>query len=365
MTTTADLLDAPLDGWSGEALVTDTDEPTGARIFIAIHSSRLGPATGGTRMKAYPSEAAALEDALQLAAAMSLKYALAGFPAGGGKAVIAIPEGLDGDADARAGLLRRYGALLRRLGGLFRTGPDVGTSSEDMGLLHEEAPGLVFARPRAQGGAGDSGPWTARGVFCAIEATLRFLAEGDGTGASDRPLAGRRVLVQGAGSVGGRLMERLRDAGAEVLFTDASEAIARRYRDTQGFAFVPPERALETPCDVLAPCALGGVLTADTIPALGCRAVAGAANNPLGEPADADRLRARGILYAPDVLVNAGGAIAITGMEGLGWTETEADAHVRAIGPKLRDVYARAAAEDLTPDAAARAIGLERLRGSP
>jgi len=402
-------LDALLDRWDGEAVVADTDEPTGTRIFIAIHSTRLGPATGGTRMKTYPSPETALQDAMHLAEAMTLKFALADFPAGGGKAVLAIPEGLDRDPAARTGLLRRYGQLLQRCSGLFRTGPDVGTSSADMDLLYEEAPGFVFARSRELGGAGDSGPWTALGVFCAIEATLAWLEKREGcdenrgrggpglSPAAERllntpqpspvagrplditrpspnadqrldtplpsPAAGRRIVVQGAGAVGGPLMLRLREAGAEVLFTDNSPSAIRRYRDELGFALVPSDAALETPCDVLSPCALGGVLNAETIPRLRCLAVAGASNNPLSSPEDAARLRDRGILYAPDFVVNFGGAVAITGMEAYGWGIAEAEARVRRVAATLTEIYRRAEAHGTTPDEAARALADERAQG--
>ena len=160
--------------------------------------------------------------------------------------------------------------------------------------------------------------------------------------------------------MGSALIERLRAAGASITFSDVDEASVRRHRG-EGLAFVEPAAVLETPCDVLAPCALGGVLTADTIPRLNCRAVAGAANNQLGGPEDAERLRARGILYAPDYVINAGGAVGITGQEALGWSEERARQEVLRIGATLERVYALAEAEGITTDAAARRIAEERL----
>lgn len=337
--------------WDGESVVVRQDRETGAWIFIAVHSSRLGPATGGTRMRAYPRADDALEDALRLAAAMTYKYAVVGFPRGGGKAVIGLPAGFD--PAARPGLLRRYGALLRQLGGFFFTGPDVGTSPADMDVIGETGSPYVFARTPARGGAGGSGPATALGVFVALEAAAERVF---GTPS----LAGRRVLVQGAGSVGGALLERLVAAGAEAHWSDVDPAAQDRF---QGLPYVAPESVYDTPCDLFSPCALGGVLNEVTIPRLRCRAVAGAANNQLATPEDAERLRARGILYAPDFVASLGGSVAITGMEAMGWSRERAEEEVRRIGNTLRQVFARAAAEGTTTDVAARRIAEDRLGG--
>lgn len=345
-------LDALLKGWDGESLVVRYDRPTGARILIAIHSSRLGPASGGTRMKPYPDLALALADVLDLSRAMTYKYAAANFPQGGAKAVIALPEGFD--PSQRSELLRRYGTLIRQLGGLYATGPDVGTSSADMDIIGETGAPYVHARTPAAGGKGDSNGPTALGVFCGIRATVEYL---DG----DAALRGKRVLVQGAGGVGGALIERLSAAGATVLFSDVSEPAIRRFRDEAGLEFVPPEQVFDAPCDVFSPCALGGVLNRDTIPRLRCRAVVGGANLQLAEPHDVQLLEARGILYAPDFVVNVGGAMAVTGMESLGWTREQAEARVSRVGSTLRRVYEMARAEGITTDAAAQRIALRNL----
>lgn len=337
--------------WDGESVVVRQDRETGAWIFIAVHSSVLGPAIGGTRMRSYPRLDDALEDALRLAAAMTYKYAVAGFPRGGGKAVICLPAGFD--PAARPALLRRYGALLKQLGGFFSTGPDVGTSPADMDVIGETGSPYVFARTPARGGAGGSGPATALGVFVALEAAA-------GQVFGNPSLAGRRVLVQGAGSVGGVLIERLVAAGAEVLWSDVDPAALERFR---ALPFVAPERVYDTECDLFSPCALGGVLNEATIPRLRCRAVAGAANNQLATPEDAERLRARGILYAPDFVVSLGGSVAITGIEAMGWSRERAEEEVRRIGDALRNVFARAEAEGITTDVAARRIAEDRLAG--
>jgi leucine dehydrogenase len=343
-----------ISAWDGESVVLHPDRPTGAWILIAIHSTRLGPAVGGTRMKPYPSLPAAVDDVLRLAEGMTYKLAAAEAAWGGGKAVIHLPAGFD--AAERPALLRRYGALVKQLGGLFLTGPDVGTGPADMDIIGETGSPYIFARTPAAGGAGSSGPPTALGVFGAIQATCEYLF-----GTPD--LRGRRVLVQGTGGVGGPLIDRLCAAGAEVLFSEVDPARVQHWRDERGLAYVSPEAATTTPCDVFAPCALGGLLDAATIAGLRCRAVVGGANNQLATPEDAARLQARGILYAPDFVVNAGGAVAIMGLEVGGWTPEEAEANVRRIGPNLRRVFERAARDGVTTDTAARRLAEERLRG--
>ena len=344
-------------GWDGEALFERVDEETGTTILIALHSSRLGPASGGTRMKSYPDLEAARRDVRRLSEGMTYKWAAAGFPRGGGKAVLAVPAGLSGER--RDGLLRRYGSFVQELGGRFWTGADVGTSARDMDVISETGAPYIFSRTPEHGGAGDSSVWTALGVEAGLRTTCARLFGGSAS------LQGRRVVVQGAGSVGGALIERLLAAGAEVAFSDVDAASVRRWRDERRVPFLETGRILETPCDIFAPCALGGVLDAATIPRLRCQAVAGAANNQLGEAEDAERLRARGILYAPDFVINAGGAIGITGQESLGWPEEKARAEVLAIGETLERVYALAESSGITTDSAARRIAEERLSRAP
>ena len=305
-------------------------------------------------MMAYPSLDDARADATRLAAAMTSKWAAAGFPRGGGKAVIALPDAPLTPAE-RIGLLRRYGAFLRELSGRFWTGGDVGTSSADMDVIAETGAPYVFSRTPERGGAGGSGSWTARGVFAAIGTVCeRLFGE-----ASPR---GRSVVVQGAGSVGSALIERLLEAGAGVSWSDPSPEAADRVSGWKGAARLSPERCLEAEADLLAPCALGRVLSAATIPRLRARAVVGAANDQLAAPEDAARLRDRGILYAPDFVVNAGGAIAITGIEALGWSVARAEKEVDRIGETLAGVCDAADREGLTTDAVARRIVERRLQ---
>jgi len=192
-------------------------------------------------------------------------------------------------------------------------------------------------------------------VFAGIQVTCEHLF-------GESSLKGRRVLVQGTGSVGRSLIEYLRAAGAEVLFSEVDEGVIRHFRDELGLRFVPPEAVYTTECDLFAPCALGGVLNANTIPQLKCRAVAGAANNQLADPDDAERLQARGILYAPDYVVNVGGAMFLLGVESQGWTQERAEKEVvGTVRRALRQVFELAATEGITTDAAAYRIAGERL----
>jgi leucine dehydrogenase len=347
------MMESLLREWDGEAVIVRYDRPTGAWIFIAIHSTRLGPAGGGTRMKAYPDVHAALQDALRLAEGMTYKFAVSGLPHGGGKAVIALPSDLD--PQARPALLRRYGALVHQLGGLYYTGPDVGITAADMDKIAETGAPYVFGRTEARGGSGSTGPATALGVFTGLQVACEHLF-------GEASLEGRRVLVQGTGSVGGALIEYLRGAGANVAFSEVDEGAIRHFRDELGLEFVPPDAVYAMACDIFAPCALGGILNAKTIPQLKCQAVVGGANNQLAEANDAERLQARGILYAPDYVVNAGGAIHLLGVETHGWTHERADKEIiESVRRALRQVFDVEASEGTTTDAAAQQIARERL----
>ncbi len=346
-------MEALLEEWDGETVIFHHDRPTDAWILIAIHSSHLGPATGGTRMKPYACLEAALADALRLASGMTYKFAVPGIERGGGKAVISIPEDLE--PDSRPALLRRYGALVHQLGGLFYTGPDLGTSPADMDIIAETGAPYVFSRTREAGGPGSPGPFTALGVLTGIQvACERVFGE-----LSLRP---RKILVQGAGNVGRTLIEHLRRAEAEVMFSEVDDELIRYFMDELGLQFIPAEEVYATECDVFAPCALGGVLNESTISRLKCRIVAGGANNQLALPEDAERLRARAITYAPDYVINVGGAMAILGIELLGWSQGEAEEKViGAVRRTLQRIFEMAEAENITTDKAARRIADEHM----
>lgn len=347
-------VEALLRQWDGENVVVRYDQQTGAWLFIAIHSTLAGPAAGGTRMKVYPDWTDGLQDALRLAEAMTWKLAIPQIPNGGGKAVIALPEGFD--PAERDGLLRRYGRLVAQLRGAFLTGPDVGTCAQDMDIIAATAGNYVAT--------GDSsahaGFFTALGVFTGIEVVCQRLFGSSG-------LKGRKVLVQGAGSVGGALIGRLLSAGAQVLFTEVDEHAVRRVASEWPTAgFIPPAEAYATHCDIFSPCSLGGVLNRDTIPQLACRAVVGGANNQLAGPEASSLLQQRNILYAPDYVVNIGGAMAVGGLEECGWTLAQTaenvSGHVRQALQRLLDLVAE---EAISTPAAALRIAKQSLASLP
>ena len=352
MTTRLLALEALLKQWDGEEVIIRYHKPSSAWIIIAIHNTRLGTATGGTRMKSYPDLEAAVQDALKLAEGMSFKYAVANFSRGGGKAVIYLPD--DFDVLQRPALLKSYGSLIHQLGGFFETGPDVGTSSDDMDIIAETGDPFIFCRSPAKGGAGDSGPATAFGVYSGILAVCEHLF-------GQASIEKKRVLVQGAGSVGEPLINLLLEAGAEVMFSDLDNQTVKLLQDKKGLTFVHPDKIFDTPCDIFAPCAMGGILNKDSIPRLKCLAVAGGANNQLAEPADAERLWGRQILYAPDYAINIGGAMAIIGIEAMGWSQQEADKNVSSVQQTLTQIFKTAKAEGINTDAAAQRIARIRL----
>ena len=337
--------------WDGEQAVVRFDRPSGAWMFICIHSTRLGPAGGGTRMRVYPSPSDGLHDGMRLAAGMTRKMAVLGVPFGGGKAVLAVPELPNGEA--RRALLLRYGDLVSSLGGTFRTAADMNTTAADVDVIGERSR-YVYGRSAEHGGGGDSGVGTARGVFHGIRASLLNAYRSD-------DLAGRSVLVQGVGSVGGHLARNLAEEGAELILTDVADERAAELAAELGARVVAPERALETECDVYAPCAVGGTLDRETIPQLRCRIVAGSANNQLAEAEDAEHLRAAGILYAPDYVINAGGVLQLMGIEDLGWDAATLEENLAGIGTTLGEIYAAAAAEGITTAEAAERLAAARL----
>jgi leucine dehydrogenase len=352
-----DTIESLIQSWDGENIIIHPDRPSGATIVLAIHSTRLGPAGGGTRMKTYPSLAAALQDAMNLSAGMTYKFAAVGFQWGGGKCVIAVPPNLE--TGARKELLRRYGAFVHSLGGLFYTGSDVGTTSEDMDVIAETGAPYVFGRTQGAGGAGSSGPPTAIGVVAGMQTVCEEYLGGT--------LAGKNVLVQGVGSVGAEVVRLLRDADARLAFSDVDEQAAQHWRKDINIEFVPPERIYETPCDIFSPCALGGVLNENTIPKLRCRAVVGSANNQLASVEDAERLHTRGIFYAPDFVINVGGAMALIGIESSHWSWEQANQRVaETVKNSLREVLRTAQTEGINSDRAARRIAEKNLgRGAP
>lgn len=325
-----------LEAWEGKGAFIGRDPQTETWFFVAMHDDRLGPATGGTRMRIYADAADGLEDATRLARGMSFKWAGIGLPFGGGKAVLAIPRPMEGEE--RRGLLERFAGVLNLLGGAFQTGEDLGTTPEDMAVLAAHSDYVVGGG----NGPNDPGPFTALGVFEGIRSALRSKEGNDS-------LEGRSVLIQGAGDVGAPLARLIAKAGARVLIADLDRARAERVAREVDGKLVSADEVYDTPCDVYAPCAVGATLNADTIPRLACSVVAGSANNQLLVDADADRLHERGILYAPDYVVNGGGALAFGLMQHGIRDVAELERRVEGIGSALDEIFHEARQEGVTP----------------
>jgi valine dehydrogenase (NAD+) len=315
--------------WSGtshEHIAFAFDPGTNLRAVFAIHSTALGPALGGTRWYPFLTTAEAVTDVLRLSEAMSYKAAAAGLALGGGKAVI-IGDPTEQRSDE---LLEAYGRMIDQLGGRYITAEDVGTTVEDMEVIRRVTP-HVTGLPIEAGGSGDPSPATARGVRSAIRATAAHL-----WGSED--LTGRRVVVAGVGKVGSVLVGHLVDDGCEVVVADIDEAATRAVASRHAVEVVDVAHALTTPCDILSPAALGGILNQRSIASLRCQAVVGAANNQLADPGvDASTLRERGIVYVPDFVVNAGGLINIA-EEIRGYDAPRAAAAVERVGESVRHV---------------------------
>lgn len=336
-------------GEGHEQVLFGFDPVSGLKAIIAIHTTALGPALGGTRFYPYDSEQDALTDVLRLSKGMSYKAAAAGLDLGGGKAVI-IGDPLQ---DKSERLFRAFGCIVDSLHGRYITAEDMGTTTTDMELVRRETRWAVGI-PVAEGGSGDPSPATARGLFAALRATSQFL-----WGTTE--LAGRRVAVQGVGKVGHAFVRLLVEARCEVVVSDAyPPAIERAVRDF-GVQAVGPDEILPVDCDVLSPCAMGAVLNEKSIPSLNCRAVVGSANNQLATPEDAVRLAERGILYAPDFVVNAGGLINVY-EELRGYSKTRAMHRVDSIFDATTRVLQTAEEEQILPNQAAEQVAEQRMR---
>ncbi|HEV8572253.1 MAG TPA: Glu/Leu/Phe/Val dehydrogenase [Actinomycetota bacterium] len=331
-----------------EEVVFFHDPPTGLRAIVAIHSTALGPALGGTRFYPFTSEEDALRDVLRLSRAMTYKAAAAGLDLGGGKAVIIG----DPKRDKTEELLRAYGRFIDSLGGRYITAEDVGTAREDMDMLRRET-GWVTGVSKRLGGSGDPSPVTAWGVFQGLQACIE-------EGLMTQSFEGLRVVVQGVGKVGFHLAKHLVEAGAKVTVADVDvDAVGRAVRDL-GVETAEPEKAHAIECDVFAPCAMGGIIRDDTIPNLKCRIVAGSANNQLERPEHGDMLGNQGVLYAPDFVINAGGLINVSD-ELQGYDRERAMARVEGIYRTLREVFRLARTEGISTRLAAERMAEDRM----
>lgn len=330
-----------------EQVALCSDPAAGYRGIIAIHSTALGPAVGGTRWWRYASDEAALLDALRLSRGMSYKNALAGLPLGGGKSVILAP---DAPAD-RAAILRAHGRAIDHYRGTYVTAEDVGTTPADMEIIAETT---AFVAGR-EATSGDPSPHTARGVFRAMQAAAEFRWGSDS-------LAGKRVAVQGCGNVGSHLARQLAEAGAGLVVSDIDPARAGRLAAELGAAVLPPDELRTVAADILAPCALGGILDDISISELRVEIICGGANNQLVEPRHGHNLAARDILYVPDYVANAGGVIFGGSIEVLGLSREATLARVDGIRDTTRLVLASAAEQGVPPSEAADRLAEQRIR---
>ncbi|MGW0606880.1 Glu/Leu/Phe/Val dehydrogenase dimerization domain-containing protein [Streptomyces sp. NPDC002644] len=337
----------PLNVTGFEDVLYHEDPASGLRAVIAIHSTVLGPALGGTRCHPYPTVAAAMADVTALARTMTLKSALAGLDLGGGKAVIiASPEDLSPDR------LREFGRFVESLDGRYVTACDVGTTSAHLDVVAEET-GHLVGRPRESGGSGDSGDMTAFGVLQAMRAAAAHLW-------SSPDLSGRHVGIEGYGKVGRPLALRLLAAGARVSVFDTSPQACAEASDA-GFTVQPdPDRLRAADLDLFAPCGMGHQLEAEAVGALSARVVCGAANVPLADPDTARALHDAGIVYVPDFLANAGGLIQVAG-ELSGFDDRRVTGRVSAIREVTADVLRLADKEHCTPLEAAQRLAAQRL----
>ena len=325
------------------------DEVSGLKTIIAIHSTALGPALGGTRFYPYRSEEAALEDALRLSTGMSYKAAAAGLDLGGGKAVII------GDpvTDKSERLFRAYGRIVDSLRGRYITAEDVGTTAEDMDMVRRETRWSLGASV-ALGGSGDPSPVTARGLYAATRAVAMKLW-------GDPDVAGRRFAVQGAGKVGAAYAQLLVENRAEVVVADPHEPALKAAVDRLGATAVPIDEIHKQETDIFSPCALGAGLNEATIAELSCQAIVGCANNQLAVEEDAQRIADRGILYAPDFVVNAGGLINVHD-ELHGYSRTRALHRVDSIYDATTAILDAAERHGINPNEAAEKIAEDRIR---
>lgn len=331
-----------------EEVVLWSDCNSDYRGIIAIHSTALGPAVGGTRLWNYECEKAASLDALRLSRAMSYKNALAGLPFGGGKAVVFKPS----DEVDREKLFRAHGRFIQSLGGRFITGEDVGTRPDDMKIVRTET-SWVAGLPE---GAGDPSPLTALGVFRAMEASAKHR-----WGSSS--LTGKKVAIQGCGGTGYYLAQRLHHAGASLIATDIDETRLQRVVQEFNATPVAPDDIYETEVDIFAPCALGGVINDETINLLKSEIVTGSANNQLLADSHGEALVQRGILFAPDCVANSGGMI--NGCRDLlGWDTTQVRVKIDEIYDRMLNILETSSEENLPPNQTAERLARSLINTS-
>ncbi|MBO9476181.1 Glu/Leu/Phe/Val dehydrogenase [Shimia sp. R11_0] len=334
---------------SHETVLRVCDDTIGLTGFIAVHSTKLGPAAGGLRMRRYTSEDAALTDALRLSEGMTYKNAAAGLPLGGGKAVIM------GDATQKTSAqLLTFARAINTLEGTYWTAEDMGMSPDDMALLATETK-FVAGLPKGPHASGDPSPITARGIFQSLKITAQHRF-----GSAD--LKGRKVAVQGLGHVGTYLCDLLHNAGAKLIIADIEPKRVAKLAKKYGATIAGPNEILTVEADIFAPCAIGAILNEDSIAKLRVAAICGGANNQLATPEDGARLHVRGILYAPDFVANAGGIINVaTEVLGIADRAAYVDEKLAAVELTLGRIFERAASLDCSPAEVAVSIVDEML----
>ena len=334
-----------------EQLVYFSDPNANLKAIVAIHSTVLGPALGGTRMWPYESEQEAITDVLRLSRGMTYKAAISGLNLGGGKGVIIG----DPKKDKTEILLRSYGRFLESLGGRYITAADVNIGVKDIEHIFTET-SFVVGISRRLGGAGNPSPYTAKGVFRGMEASCTKVFE-------DRSLEGKVVAIQGVGSVGRRLGELLHKAGAVIFFTDVNSKNIDKFKEKVPVGkWVEPQDIYSVDCDIYAPCALGATINDKTIEQIKCKIVCGAANNQLAEARHGEILREKNITYAPDYLINAGGLMNVS-IEFEGWTEQKITRMIDTIFDNLMEVFKISAQKNITTAQAADILAENRLNG--
>ena len=331
-----------------EQVLFCADPGVGLRAIIAIHDTTLGPGCGGVRVWPYASEGEALEDALRLSRAMTYKAAAADIPLGGGKAVIIA----DSRKDKTEAMMRSYGRFVDTLGGRYVTTTDVGSASRDLEHIRQETR-HVAGLPIAAGGSGDTSIMTGFGLYMGMKACARA------TWGSDS-LRGRKVAMQGFGKVATQAAKLLLEEDARLVATDIHEDALERARD-MGVAVTAPEGIFDVDCDIFSPCALGGIINGETIPRLTARVIAGGANNQLLTDADGEELHRRGILYAPDYVVNAGGIINVSAEIGAPYSEARAREKTERIYEIMGRIIAASGEREISTAAAADRLAEERL----
>ena len=314
-----------------ERVIFCCDAKTGLRAIIAIHSTVLGPAAGGTRLWTYPSSREALHDVLRLSQGMSYKNAMAGLDFGGGKAVIIKTPDFNGSE----ALYEKFGEFVDQLGGSYVTAEDVGMSVDIMEIVARRTRHVSGLTKREGRAGGDPSPKTSYGIFKGIESAVRFQL-------GNESVAGLRIAVQGVGSVGYYLCKYLHEAGARLVVADIDETRVKRVADEFGAEGVALDEILSQDADVVAPCALGGIINARSIPRLKASIVAGGANNQLETPEDGQRLLDAGILYAPDYVINGGGIINVASEYYGDADDEEVLRRVAEIGDRLTGIFSEA-----------------------